>query len=75
METFSPEELKPLKNILMFCCGLINLILSKLLNSSYFSSEIFNINLEDNKENYDGKDMDNVSIIFISELFSFFCFD
>ena len=75
LETFSPEELKPLKNILMFCCGLINLILSKLLNSSYFSSEIFNINLEDNKENYDGKDMDNVSIIFISELFSFFCFD
>ena len=44
LETFSPEELKPLKNILMFCCGLINLILSKLLNSSYFSSEIFNIN-------------------------------
>ena len=75
LEKFSPEELKPLKNILMFCCGLINLGLSKLLNSSYFSNEIFNINLEDFKEKEDEKDMDNVSIVFISELFSFFCFD
>ena len=74
LEDLAPEELKPLKNILMFCCGLINLVISKLLNSSYFSNTIFDINSEEDNESEDN-DLNNISIIFISELFTFFCFD
>ena len=74
LEDLAPEELKPLKNILMFCCGLINLVISKLLNSSYFSNTIFEINSEEDNESEDN-DLNNISIIFISELFTFFCFD
>ena len=74
LEDLAPEELKPLKNILMFCCGLINLVISKLLNPSYFSNTIFDINSEEDNESEDN-DLNNISIIFISELFTFFCFD
>ena len=65
LEDLAPEELKPLKNILMFCCGLINLVISKLLNSSYFSNTIFEINSEEDNESEDN-DLNNISIIFIS---------
>ena len=75
LEDFAPEELKPLKNILMFCCGLINLVISKLLNSSYFSNTIFYINSEEEDKENEDYDINSFSIIFISELFSFFCFD
>ena len=59
----------------MFCCGLINLIISKLLNSSYFSNTIFYINSEEEDKENEDYDINSFSIIFISELFSFFCFD
>ena len=75
LETFSPDELKPLKNLLMFLSGLINLTLSKLLNSSYFSNAIFIINSGEEDKESGNDDLNNVSIVFISELFSFFCFD
>lgn len=75
LEVFSPDELKPLKNILMFFCGLINILICKLLNSSYFTNTIFSINSEEEKNNNEIQELNNASITFISELFSFFCFD
>ena len=75
LETYSPQELKPLKNILMFCCGLINLTISKLINSSFFFNVIFYINTEEEVSEKDESDLGNYSFFFISDLFSFFCFD
>ena len=76
LESFSPQELKPLKNILMFSFGLINLTISKLVYSSYFDNTKFY--LDSNEEEFNEKeenDLGNLSFFFISDLFSFFCFD
>ena len=76
LEIYSPQDLKPLKNILMFSCGLINLTISKLVNSSYFDNTIFYLNSnEEMNENEENDDFGNMSFFFVSDLFSFFCFD
>ena len=75
LETFSPQELKPLKNILMFSFGLINLTISKLINSSYFDNAIFYLDSNDEFNEKKENDFGNLSFFFISDLFSFFCFD
>ena len=69
------DEIKPLKNLLMFFFGLINLIISKFFNSAYFTQSILYINSEEEDKENEDNDLDNFSIIYISELFSFFCFD
>ena len=76
LENFSPPELKPLKNILMFCSGLINLTVCKIIYSSYFSNTIFYINSnEEENDIEENKDNENFSFFFVSDLFTFFCFD
>ena len=75
LETFSPQELKPLKNILMFSFGLINLTISKLVNSSYFDNSIFYLDSNDKFNEKEEENFGNLTFFFISDLFSFFCFD
>ena len=75
LEDFSPQELKPLKNILMFCCGLINLTISKLIHSSFLYNFVFHINSDEEVSEKDENDLGNFSFFFVSDLFSFFLFD
>ena len=75
LETFSPQELKPLKNILMFSFGLINLTISKLVNSLYFDNTKFYLDSNDDFNEKEENDLGNFTFFFVSDLFSFFCFD
>ena len=77
LEPFSPEYLKPMKNLLMFAIGLLNFAVSKW----YFSNninQIFYINSDDmilvEKEEEDIIIYES-SLYLISDLFSLFCFD
>jgi hypothetical protein len=74
LEPFSPPDLKPVKNILMFMVGSINFIICKfyfLNNDSAFdigTREMFFIGNEEDERSEN-------SLYLVSDLFSLFCFD
>ena len=59
----------------MFSFGLINLTISKLVNSSYFDNTKFYLDSNDDFNEKEENDLGNFTFFFISDLFSFFCFD
>ena len=77
IEPIIPYYLKPIKNIIIFTAGIINFFLSKLILRIFISE-----NYLLKQTNYFRKYINNYDIIFkddslyfVSDLFSFFCFD
>lgn len=77
LEPFSPQYLKPMKNLLMFAVGLLNFAISKWYFSNNINS-IFDINSDDmilvEKEEEDIIIYES-SLYLVSDFFSLFCFD
>ena len=77
IEPLMPYYLKPVKNIIIFFVGLFNFIFSKITLRMFFSEGFLAKQTSYFKKYINNYDIafKNDSLYFVSDLFSFFCFD